>query len=352
MTQPDQRLSIVEYLRGLAALSVAWFHLTNTYDPNSLVRLSGSHGWLGVQVFFVISGFIIPYALATATRDYSILDFPRFIFRRLVRLEPPYLVSIVLALGLWHLSAIAPGFKGGPPPSDPGQVGAHLLYLVPLTGHAWLQPVYWTLAWEFVFYILVGLLFPWFGTQQSHLRLAALLLVVKACVFISLIPMLTCLFALGIAAQKVFIAIWRNGEGRHQTNKIAVAGFALLAAGDVLMMARSSIEVALVGASAALLIVGLPTFSLAGPVGRSLAWLGAISYSLYLVHVPVGGRIVNLSRRFIDGPWQEFIVSLAALFCSLIFAALFHAIIERTALNWSRQIRYRTPRAATAVVGA
>jgi hypothetical protein len=60
------RIDSVHTLRGIAALSVVWFHLTNgnaAFPPNSGLKTSGSKGWLGVEVFFVLSGFIIPFAL-------------------------------------------------------------------------------------------------------------------------------------------------------------------------------------------------------------------------------------------------------------------------------------------------
>ena len=54
-------------LRGVAAFAVAWFHFTNgqpTFLPqDSLLKVSGAYGYLGVAVFFVISGFVIPYSL-------------------------------------------------------------------------------------------------------------------------------------------------------------------------------------------------------------------------------------------------------------------------------------------------
>jgi hypothetical protein len=66
MKSPKRVLS-VEGLRGIASLSVAWFHLTNTYQWG-IVRASGSWCWLGVEAFFVIFGFVIPYALWMSAR--------------------------------------------------------------------------------------------------------------------------------------------------------------------------------------------------------------------------------------------------------------------------------------------
>ena len=49
----------------------------------------GAYGWLGVDVFFVISGFIVPYAMLRA--GYTLSAWPTFILKRLIRVEPPYL---------------------------------------------------------------------------------------------------------------------------------------------------------------------------------------------------------------------------------------------------------------------
>jgi peptidoglycan/LPS O-acetylase OafA/YrhL len=62
----DTKFEIIEVLRGLAAFSVMWFHFTNgnqDFLQEGWLELSGKYGWLGVEVFFVISGFIIPYSL-------------------------------------------------------------------------------------------------------------------------------------------------------------------------------------------------------------------------------------------------------------------------------------------------
>src|SRR5260370_24791289 len=95
MTEPSlnprsEQIFTVEALRGIAALSVTWFHMTNTYSLD-WVRYSGFYGWLGVEMFFVISGFIIPYSLHRS--HYKLAYFPRFLLRRLLRLAPPSLTS-------------------------------------------------------------------------------------------------------------------------------------------------------------------------------------------------------------------------------------------------------------------
>ena len=150
----EQSFSI-EALRGVAALSVTWFHLTNTYQAG-WVRSSGTMGWLGVEIFFVISGFVIPYSLHQS--EYRSSNFPRFMLRRLVRLEPPYLASIALVVILTELSSRSPGFAGSAfiIRADP----SHILYVIPLTEYSWVNVVYWSLAYEFVFYLVIGALWP------------------------------------------------------------------------------------------------------------------------------------------------------------------------------------------------
>ena len=86
MTEISYRPDI-DGLRAIAVMLVLGFHAFPEAVPG---------GFIGVDVFFVISGFVIPLSLQG--RDYRIADFPRFMIRRLVRLEPPYLVSIALTI--------------------------------------------------------------------------------------------------------------------------------------------------------------------------------------------------------------------------------------------------------------
>src|ERR1017187_46026 len=161
MTTSHQRLSTLDALRGLAALGVCWFHFTNgnkAFLPDGLLKSSGAYGWLGVEMFFVISGFIIPYTLQRS--GYRSSDYGRFLIKRIIRLDPPYLVAILAVIALNYASAASPGFNGPHFNFSLVQVTLHLGYLNVFFGYPWLNPVFWTLAIELQYYLAVGLLFP------------------------------------------------------------------------------------------------------------------------------------------------------------------------------------------------
>src|SRR5438876_135397 len=103
------RVEVLGPLRGIAALAVTWYHLTGSPQVTTgWLRQGGTFGFHGVEAFFVISGFVIPYSMYCGGYRPR-LDFLRFFAKRLVRLEPPYLASIVFVLALSYLSALRPG---------------------------------------------------------------------------------------------------------------------------------------------------------------------------------------------------------------------------------------------------
>ena len=145
---------------------------TEHFGPTSFLAPVGAYGWLGVEVFFVISGFIVPYAMLRA--GYTLSAWPTFMVKRLVRLEPPYLVSIVVVMLLGIASTMAPGFQGPPIDWTPAQIAGHLGYLNTFLGLPWLNPVYWSLAIEFQFYVLIGLAMPALVAAPPIVRLMAI----------------------------------------------------------------------------------------------------------------------------------------------------------------------------------
>jgi peptidoglycan/LPS O-acetylase OafA/YrhL len=150
----------INLLRAFAALWVVVYHVIEhgrwasfpIAGPLATLRV----GWLGVDLFFVISGFVITYsALALHRKDPS--DFSRqYWVRRLSRILPLYL----LTLGLWIVVLGPPFFAR---PTWTWQIFTHLAFIHsfwPET-HGALDGANWTLAIEMQFYLAVALLIPW-----------------------------------------------------------------------------------------------------------------------------------------------------------------------------------------------
>jgi peptidoglycan/LPS O-acetylase OafA/YrhL len=335
MTQPPSRLSTLDALRGLAALAVCWYHFTQgnpVFLPDGWLKASGSFGWLGVEVFFVISGFIIPYALQRS--GYRLSDYGTFILKRIIRLDPPYLVAILAVIVLGYASTATPGFRG--PKFDPSiaQVILHLGYVNVFFGYPWLNPVFWTLAIELQYYLMVGLIFPVIASRSHLVRasslgcLAALALSSPADKFIF---HWLFLFMLGMAAFQLHASILKR--------KDFIVWLALLGCGAWYV---NGLVIALTGIATALML-GLVEIGLKRP----LLFLGHISYSLYLLHVPIGGRVINLSLRFVTTMSGKVLVLALAVATTIAAAWLLHKYVERPAQQWSSAIRYRKRRDTT-----
>lgn len=328
------RIVLIDYLRGLAALSVAWFHLTN--GSQGWLADTGRYGWLGVEAFFVISGLVIPYSILRTFPDYSLRHYPTFIARRMMRLEPPYLVSLLLVLVLTLLAAQFPQFRGTTEGLlNPWRIAAHLLYLIPLTDYEWLQPVYWTLAYEFVFYLSIGLLFPWIARTQQWFGFLLLALTCMGMVAFLDWPARVLLFVMGL---QVFRHIILGDPTWHNLMVLASCLGMMAVAGAWLQ--------GVVGFAVAMLLSNyLRIPALPPAVGRALGGLGLLSYSLYLIHVPVGGRVVNLGKRFIGSEVEYLALSLFALGISLLVSIIVFYTVERPAqkiargisIQWSRR---------------
>jgi peptidoglycan/LPS O-acetylase OafA/YrhL len=322
-----QRISIIEAMRGLAAASVALFHFSVQLDLAA--RDAFFYGWVGVDVFFVISGFVIPLSLYG--RGYTIQQFPQFMMRRLVRLEPPYLVSIILVLAVWHLSAAAAGPTANAPDYSWTQVASHLLYAVPLTPFSWVSPVYWSLAYEFVFYIVTGLTFamlirrPIEWTVLLAAAIATLLYQVEGGLDVCIVE-----FLIGIIVMRIV-----TGEG-----SLARLLFWLCVSIGVSFYAAGPWVGTAVGLAAAAILL-LRDIQL----GRWAIVVGSLSYSLYLTHTSTGMPLVDLAKKYAIGLPSEVALMIAALIASIGVAYLFSRLVERPSIRASRHIAMQ-PQAA------
>ncbi len=200
--------------------------------------------------------------------------------------------------------------------------------MIPLTNYSWLNIVYWTLAYEFVFYILAGLLWPVLS-HRSLLYTAALVAVIQA-IDIALRDQPTgaaLLFFVGICCARRMLKLdprWLS---------LSAAAIAVVA---LYCITEPVVAVVTFGTAFFIAFVDIPRI-------RVLGFLGTISYSLYLLHVPIGGRVVNIGRQFIDGPAQEFFLSLVALAVSLLAATIFWKYVEQPAKRASKRVVLRAP---------
>jgi peptidoglycan/LPS O-acetylase OafA/YrhL len=317
----SERLQTLDALRGLAALAVVWFHFSR-FTPAArripLLTASGKYGWIGVEVFFVISGFVIPLALHKG--QYRLGDFPRFLAKRLIRLEPPYLASIIITLLMRYLLHWGRGQWGMP---SAWNLFLHPFYLNGVFREYWLISVYWTLAVELQFYLLIGLAFP-------LVRKPALFWMTAAPVAVALA------FALPYQGQIFFylpcfllgIATFHLSTGG--IDRLPFFGFSFALAAIALKLLNPFAVLAAVGTALAIAFVRR--------VPRVLVWLGAISYPLYLLHVPVSYTALTIAGRLgvSSLAWVYVIAGASALFT----AWLLHLLIELPAQRWSSKIRY------------
>lgn len=173
MTTPAQgKIAFANQLRGLAVLLVIASHYALAYwterdlvaqyifAPPATGAMPASQRWLsiptlslgplGVALFFLVSGFVIPFSLHKLGRA-------RFVIARLLRIFPTYwAASAVSLLAVW-LSSLHWGLAFH---VDPAQLLANLLLVQGQTGHLTTDLVNWTLAVELKFYLVAMLLWP------------------------------------------------------------------------------------------------------------------------------------------------------------------------------------------------
>jgi peptidoglycan/LPS O-acetylase OafA/YrhL len=322
---PKENLNQVNYIRAIASLSVAVFHIVcgvSTYLPiDNLVRLLSSFGYLGLYMFFILTGFIIPFSLP---QNYRLLHFPTYLKKRLVRIEPPYLASILLLLILEVASATARGAGlnvGGL------QLLYHVAYLNNFLGEKFLNPVYWTLGVEFQFYLVIGLLFS--TINKNTLTILASTLLLCALSFYNstfatfLFSKYGCLFAFGLLTFY------------HHIGKITspiYLGFSILIMISMYWVFGGYVVVTALLTAYILYFIKKPN--------RLIDFLSKISFSLYLIHCPVGGKIINLSTRFATSLPARYLTILLAIAASLLVAYYFYLYIEKPFMKFSKRLSY------------
>lgn len=321
----QQRLQAVEYLRGMAAFAVMWFHFTYRL-PDGVLRTSGLYGYLGVEAFFVISGFIIPYAMDA--RDYRLgRDSLSFIARRIVRLEPPYLMSVLLILIVPYFAGLTPWFDGTITRHDLYRASLHFLYLVPWQGENRFSAVYWSLAIEFQYYFLILAAAPLLLYRNSLWPARGFLLVATVVSCLSnetrLVFMYLPVFGFGFV-QFLFM--------RRGMNLWECVGWLVLLGAATLRQDEPWV----IGAGIAVAALNAPWSAIWPARSPPLLFLGTISYSLYLLHGSTGFCADEVLQRI--GRFSPEFALFTEIAVTLLLASVFWWLVERPSTSLSQKI--------------
>ncbi len=308
----------LDYLRGLAAFVVCVCHFRYAL-PAPFFDLA-DYGQIGVQVFFVISGYIIPLSMSKG--GYRMAHIGRFWAKRLLRLQPAYMVALAFTFALSLGAAMV---KHESPPLNWVDFLLGLIYVrVPAE-----NPVIWTLIVELKFYAFISVCFPLLFSGNAWIRrLSFVVCAALAAFFAHQVDVVRYLpyFLMGFVACQLTT---------RQIPMLEGWALAALAVGAALPMSRHSEVVA--GLASLLAIRYLPAVH-----WRPGIWLGMISYSLYLIHFPLGGKLINLMLPRTPEAWR--IIWFPAAFVVCFFVAyLLYVWVEKPTSAWSQRIRLSGP---------
>jgi len=321
-TDSKQRIGVINGLRAFAALAVAWGHFVA--GQGKYLGMTGKYGYLGVDIFFVISGFVIPWSLERS--HYRLSDYPRFILKRNVRLYPPYLASIAITVVATNLIMV-PLFRVPHMTVTGRDLLLHFVYMNDLAKVPWINVVYWTLAIEFQWYLLVGLLMPLLASERPWARFASMTATMISSwiwPYDRLVLHYLPIFLLGVVVFQYRAQI----IGRWEMLGLIVA--------LVMGMARyTGWLVPLVAIPTALLI------AFSSWNHHAMDRVGDVSYSLYLIHLPIGVSVIGLLAYWLPfSSWYLGVLDAIGVGASVYAAWFMYRWIEKPSQEMSSAIRF------------
>lgn len=322
----------IQALRGIAVLFVLLYH-TRLFFTEA--------GFLGVDIFFVISGFLITGIIrrGLARGDFTFGD---FYARRARRILPAAFVTVAACV------VVAPLFLTAEVMRDFGQTAfASLAFVSNLSlwaqsdyfsSSSALQPLLhmWSLAIEEQFYLFLPLIL-WAFAARWHLAMVAVLTIASLalCLWMTeirpsaafyLLP--TRAWELGIGATLAILV--PQGGAKPLPAWLGIVALALLplaalfAPGRMLGLAHPGADALVVTLAVALVLISRCPPIDVGPLSRLLGWFGDISYSLYLVHWPL---VAFANNAFMLEPLPLWLrVAIAA--GSVVLAVALYRLVE------------------------
>lgn len=362
------RLGVLDGLRGIAVLLVLWYHIweISWLSPGPRLDFLPATGFVGVHLFFFLSGFVIAYPFVRAAlAQQSQPSWSEFAWRRFIKIVPSYVLSIAVAYAIGY-AQVQPSAATVP------DLVTHLLFI-----HTWfpqrygtIDGVLWTLAVEVEFYCVFPAIW-WCFRRQPWLTAAGMIAIawwwrtaMAACCYSTLftqweenLPGYLDIFAFGMISAYAFTRfgdLWQSARLRVAGFVVAIGGAAfLIALLENLYAYRMHPEWSsvwqinnrpLLGAAFALLALG----SLASPRwwqivldNLPLRFMATISYNLYLYHQLIARELLQhhippyAGDPHDDPNWQSGYTK-AAFAITIAQAALVTYCFERPLLRRKR----------------
>lgn len=360
----NEKIVELESLRGLAAFSVVLTHIppwNADYYANIFVRNTGEM----VEFFFVLSGFVI--ALTYGGRILSLTDAARFQFLRFGRLYPVHLLFLLVVAGfevlklLFIRDAVSPPFEPGF--TGPREFVENLLLIQGLgfsVRPSSFNGPSWTISTEFYVYALFALVVLSVSARKNLAFAmlsvgAAILLILDMPVLLPFSRFILCICGFFCGCLVAEISQRMKANGIVLPAFLAPLSVAALVGYLMVSVHRTLWESVVTFLFSAFIVLAVAS----GEEGRfkralrcaPLAWLGMVSYSLYMAHYSVIHgfdvalrRFANIPTVSIDGqPVAQLSAPVFAAVCLLLFlvvllvSAASYYIVERPARLWSRR---------------
>lgn len=326
-SKPD-RIYELDVLRGIAALAVVFYHLTTRYTQiygrgEINYFLNFPYGKLGVDLFFIISGFVI---YMTLNNTNSIKDFA---VKRIVRLYPAYIAAVILTFSITSCYGL----------SDRSVSFIHAMINLTmlqgfLPGVPHVDNAYWTLTFELIFYSFIATVFALKLTKRIEYIAWSWLLFSAALKAVTIFVPKSLFKLVGYIIVADYCNLFIAGMMFYHLKKQKYVKFHVLIAACLIY---EFVFRGLLSGSVVLVFFGLfyaliyDHFRL--EKNRLFSFLGAISYSLYLVNQNIGYVFINVLEK--NGFTHEIFV-LIPLAGVILLAAIITYTIEKPMQRYAR----------------
>lgn len=349
-----KKFTLLDGIRGLAILAVVWHH---SAGANPITSAFFSRGYLGVDLFFVLSGFLITFLLIKERRETNNISLKNFYIRRSLRIFPLYF-GFLGSLTIW-LCLTSPREETRQILS---QLPYYLLYLsnwIPQDTEQYFDRA-WSLATEEQFYLIWPVLFVFLQRYQNVIFILTFAVILTLISFFplsreinelhrDLLPFRTLLFGCLLA---IFLT---NPLGYKFAQRFLSHGAAIIAVACLMIFSIARIEGPILSLNELSIHLLMVLFLACAVVNESnflkpiLSWFplkicGVVSYGIYIFHGQLWGVTNKLTKLIpielvADSRITFFIVFLALSICVALLS--FH-FFEKWFLNIKERYS-RTP---------